>query len=194
VLANPVVQHPNDEAILNGIRNGNPDGLSLIYKQYRENFISWCSKTYSCSSEESKDIYQNAVVILYENTVSGKFNGTQASVKTYLFAIGKNKARETFRKNNRMVSYDYNEDDTFANDEPSGFPEEDIQVVQQSLNELGDPCKQLLERHYFQRETMEEIAKRMGYKNSDTAKNQKYKCLLRLRAIFYERRVKVNNA
>lgn len=50
----------------------------------------------------------------------------------------------------------------------------------QYVDRLGDPCRQLLllwaEGHSF-----EEIARLMGYKDADSARQQKYKCLERLK-------------
>lgn len=177
----------SDDVVLRAIREGDPNGLTIVYKEYREAFISWCVKSYSCSTDEAKDIYQNTIVILYENTRSGKFNATRASVKTYLFAIGKNMARDLLRRSKRWVSFNYTDQEPVP-DEFSGFPEDDMDVVRMALSDLGDPCKQLLELHFFQCEGMEEIARIMGYKNSGSAKNQKYKCLLRLRTLVQERR------
>jgi hypothetical protein len=50
---------------------------------------------------------------------------------------------------------------------------------------LGEPCHELLGFYYFGRKTMEEISTIMGYKNPDTAKNQKYKCMERLRKMVF---------
>jgi RNA polymerase sigma factor (sigma-70 family) len=178
-----------DEAsVLLAIRKGDPEGLSLVYTEYRESFISWCMKNYSCTLEEAKDIYQNTIVIFYENTLSGKFTATHASFKTYLFAIGKNKAHETLRRNDRWVRFEYSAYEDTSSDETNEFTEEDMQLAAHALNALGDPCRQLLELYFFKREKMEDIARTMGYKNTDTAKNQKYKCLIRLRSLFHEQR------
>ena len=37
----------------------------------------------------------------------------------------------------------------------------------------------------MEKKSMEEIAKSFGYTNADNAKNQKYKCLMRLKKIFF---------
>jgi DNA-directed RNA polymerase specialized sigma24 family protein len=62
--------------------------------------------------------------------------------------------------------------------------EELIELSKACLLKLGDPCKQVLESYYYHRKSMQEIALWLGYKNEQTARNQKYKCLLRLREIF----------
>ena len=50
---------------------------------------------------------------------------------------------------------------------------------------LGEPCKSLLEAFYLKKKSMQEIAGSFGYTNSENAKNQKYKCLMRLKKLFF---------
>jgi hypothetical protein len=56
--------------------------------------------------------------------------------------------------------------------------------MEQSLNSLGEPCRSLLKAYYLEMKSMVEIACEFGYTNADNAKNQKYKCLMRLKKIF----------
>jgi hypothetical protein len=57
--------------------------------------------------------------------------------------------------------------------------------MDRALNSLGEPCKTLLEAYYIQKKGMSEIAALFGYTNADNAKNQKYKCLMRLKKLFF---------
>ena len=54
-----------------------------------------------------------------------------------------------------------------------------------AISKLGEPCKSLIEAFYLQKKNMQEIADDFGYTNADNAKNQKYKCLMRLKKIFF---------
>jgi len=64
--------------------------------------------------------------------------------------------------------------------------EADLQMVERCLQLLGDPCKTLLELYYYKRLSMAQITSSMDYKNVDTTKNLKYKCIKRLRRLFEE--------
>ncbi len=61
----------------------------------------------------------------------------------------------------------------------------DFILMEHALNKIGEPCKSLLEAYYFQKKNMPEIAVAFGYTNADNAKTQKYKCLVRLKKIFF---------
>ena len=53
------------------------------------------------------------------------------------------------------------------------------------MGSLGEPCKSLLEAFYMQKKGMQEIAGIFGYTNAENAKTQKYKCLMRLKKLFF---------
>jgi RNA polymerase sigma factor (sigma-70 family) len=61
----------------------------------------------------------------------------------------------------------------------------DFEMMEEALQNLGEPCKELLESYYIRKKNMSEIAKEFGYTNAENAKNQKYKCLMRLKKIFF---------
>src|SRR5699024_2356493 len=50
----------------------------------------------------------------------------------------------------------------------------------QALQVLGSPCREVLTDFYTNRLSMQQIAEKYGYTNTDNAKTQKYKCLQRL--------------
>jgi DNA-directed RNA polymerase specialized sigma24 family protein len=58
-------------------------------------------------------------------------------------------------------------------------------IMDRALKSLGEPCKSLLEGYYLQKMDMQALAAEFGYTNSDNAKNQKYKCLMRLKKLFF---------
>jgi hypothetical protein len=59
-------------------------------------------------------------------------------------------------------------------------------MMEKAMLNLGEPCKSLLEAFYIQKKNMVDIARSFGYTNADNAKNQKYKCLMRLKKIFFD--------
>lgn len=61
----------------------------------------------------------------------------------------------------------------------------DFQLMETALARIGEPCKSLLEAYYLQKKHMQEIAADFGYTNADNAKTQKYKCLMRLKKLFF---------
>lgn len=163
------------------------NGLKEIYSKYRDEFLLWAIRNHSCSMEEAKDVFQQTVIIFYENIVYGKVSEITTKVKTYLFSIGKNKLLELIRKKgkhlNEFKDQAYSGSEIYYGDEYEEY-EGKLKKVELCLEKLGDPCKGILKQYYYQKRSMQEIAKVLDYKNSDTVKNLKYKCLQRLRQVF----------
>ena len=62
---------------------------------------------------------------------------------------------------------------------------DDFQLMEAAMSKIGEPCKSLLDAYYIQKKNMQEIAVDFGYTNADNAKTQKYKCLVRLKKLFF---------
>lgn len=56
-----------------------------------------------------------------------------------------------------------------------------FESVNKAIETLGDPCRQLLECFYYENLSWVEIASSLGYSSAASARNQKYKCLERIR-------------
>ena len=181
----------SDSTTIDKIRAGDEGELTRTYEAYRNEFISWACRSYGCSGEDAKEAYQVSFLIFYDNVLSGKLTQISSSLKTYIFAIGKNKIFEQHRyrsKNQHEVNEQVIRHDVFQMDEHGDEKEEKYKMVEQGLTQLGNPCKQILEMVYYEKRSMDYITQSLGYKNMSTTKNQKYKCLNRLRKLFFKKK------
>ena len=55
------------------------------------------------------------------------------------------------------------------------------------MDQLGYPCNELLKAFYLESKNMQDIAEKFRYTNAENAKTQKYKCLTRLKKIFFDK-------
>lgn len=137
---------------------------------------------YACSLDEARDLYQQCIIVFYENIVCGRLIRLTSSIKTYLFGIGKNKVREWARGRAKAKSLSP-EMVVATHDGPS---EEMLKKVEDCVTQLGEPCRSMLIEFYYHRRTIEELKDRFGYKTVESTRNQKYKCLERLRKMVKE--------
>lgn len=183
--------HMTDMQLVRLVRSGDGAGLSIVYEKYRKEFLSWIRKFSGCPTDEAQEYYQAAILILYENIMSGKVSDLQSTLKTYLFGIGKNLTYQHHRKNQRLerVRAEYMvEVELLQESRQAQETEMDLRLISKCLAIIGEPCRQLLDYFYFLRKSMDEISSAMGYKNPETAKNQKYKCMERLRKMVEDER------
>lgn len=172
----------NGQSLLESVAQGDFKAFEEAYLSYRDEFIVWANKNYYCDFEESRDIYQATVIQFYENVRSGRLTQLTSDLKTYLFAIGKNKIREQRESGKRFREMQ----NQYEPEEGEDKEEREVlyEKAEEALDRLGDPCKRLLELYYYYKKSLAEIAETLAYKNTDTVKNLKYKCLGRLRKAY----------
>ena len=178
----------SENEILKRIQNDDQRDLGLIYEKYRAEFLNWTVKRFHCSLEDSKDIYQITILIFYDNVKNGKLKSLASSIKTYLFAIGKNVAREHLRKSGGNTrSYDVHLFRQYPQQEEDDQVDESFfEAASNAVARLTEPGRQLIELYYYDKKTMGEISELLRYKNADTVKNQKCKIMVRLRKLFHD--------
>jgi RNA polymerase sigma factor (sigma-70 family) len=134
----------------------------------------------SGTADEAKDIYQEAFIAVWQNIKAGRFvpqNGS--SLEAYLFQIVKYKWYDNLKAAKRMKLLPV-EDNSFIeaayNEEEQNY----IEKVEQHFKNLGEPCREVLTLFYFMKQSMQHIAAGFSWTEA-TAKNNKYRCLQRLR-------------
>ena len=142
--------------------------------------------------DDARDIFQEAMIVLYQKVKSGSFE-LNCQLKTYLYSVSRRLWLKRLSQTQKTSTWSEVEDlqETVPVEgelERHAQHDLDFQVMEQSLNNLGEPCRSLLKAYYLEMKSMVEIAGDFGYTNADNAKNQKYKCLMRLKKIFGQNR------
>ena len=142
----------------------------------------------SGTEQEAKDIFQEAMMAFYERVQQPAFTLT-CQIKTYLYAVCRRLWLKKLAEKKRFNG-NIEEVETF-----SGIEDEIVDIQEKeksfrrmgnSLAELGEPCRSIIEDFYIHDLSMEQISVKFGYTNADNAKNQKYKCLQRLKKLFFD--------
>ena len=175
--------YSNDQEVLKGLRSNRQDALKHVYKTVYPSVLSYIRNN-SGSEDEARDIFQEAMIVFYQKASKEDFQ-LSAAIKTFVFAVAKNfwlkKLRDT-KKHTDIGQYEH----LLTQKEDKELEEQQIKIktfLVNYLNKLGDPCRKLLVLYYYHKKSMEEISEIMNYSNSNSAKNQKYKCLKRLKKI-----------
>ena len=180
-----------DEELLTGLANGSDDALTQLYRRYFPMVLHLIT-TNNGSEDDAKDIYQETLVVLYEKVRAGSFD-LHSQLKTYIYAVGRRLWLKQLAQKSRYMVRDVDIDVTDAtaagqiSDDLVDHEERDRQfdLMTESLGRLGEPCRTLLEDFYIRHQSMQDITEKFGYTNADNAKTQKYKCLMRLKRLFF---------
>ncbi len=167
------------------LKKGDKDVLEDIYTNNKNAFIHFV-KRYSVSNEEILDVYQDAVIALFENASKGNLDHIKCSIKTYLFSIGKNMIFKLLNNNNKtvlintnIIDEDYNEPVIIFDDELTIYQIE----LQKGFRLLGNQCKKILTLFYYNGFTLDEITEKLEYTKKDVLKSQKSRCISKLKSI-----------
>src|SRR4249920_3662197 len=181
-----VTTDSNEQVLLKGLAANDRKAIETIYRVHYS-MIQTLVINNSGTSDDARDIFQEAIIVLYEKAKSGSFE-LHAQLKTYLYAVCRRLWLKKLARQQRFSGDLANAPETIATEEDIEIYEhrtEDFELMERALGNLGEPCKELLESYYLRKKNMSEIAKEFGYTNADNAKNQKYKCLMRLKKIFF---------
>ena len=178
--------YDDEKALIDGLAANDFDATEIIYRDNYPSIEAFILKNNGVH-DDARDVFQEAMIILFERVQSGSFELTSL-IKTYLYSVSRRIWLKKLQKLNRHYPALENVSEIVAVEDQIEMHDKvnrDLDRMQQSLSKMGEPCKSLLEAFYLEKKSMPEIAEAFGYTNADNAKNQKYKCLVRLKKIFF---------
>lgn len=179
-------QEINEQALLQGLARNETKAVETIYRE-NYNTIQALIINNNGSADDAKDIFQEAMIVLYEKVRSGTFE-LNCQIKTYVYSVSRRLWLKRLQQLNRYSAPVENLESLVpVEDEIEAHEQRNLEfdMMNKAISSLGEPCKSLLEAYYLQKRNMQDIAASFGYTNADNAKNQKYKCLMRLKKIFF---------
>lgn len=127
--------------------------------------------------DDAFDIFHDALVIFHEKTESGF--AVHTSPEAYVLGIAKHLWLRKFSKESRWVSLTDAEKTMILPDDY--FPQVDDIRLLRFLEHAGKRCLELLHAVYYEKQSMETIARAFGFGSSRSATVQKFKCLEKVR-------------
>ncbi len=180
---------PTDSEVVLGILNNSDAALRRLYVAYFPMILQLIINN-NGNEDDAKDIYQEAIIVLYNKVKAGNFEQS-SKLKTYIYSICRRLWLKRLTQLNRYGG-DIRDFQEFlpVDDEIELHNDRDIQFdkMESALLLLGEPCKTIMEDFYIYNRSMQDICERFGYTNADNAKTQKYKCLQRLKKLFFQQK------
>ena len=175
-----------DKLLLKALAEDDKQAIETIYRANYAVIQSFILNN-SGSQDDARDIFQEAMIVLYEKARSGSFE-LSSQIKTYIYSVCR---RLWLKRLNQMQRFsghlEHMEDSIPVEEEVENHEKKnaDFILMENAMSKIGEPCKSLLDAYYIQKKHMQEIAADFGYTNADNAKTQKYKCLMRLKKLFF---------
>jgi RNA polymerase sigma factor (sigma-70 family) len=178
---------PTDREVVLGILNNSVEALNKLYVSYFPMVLQLILNN-NGDEDDAKDVYQETIIVLYNKVKSGSFE-LSSKLKTYIYSVSRRiwlkKLAQQSKKTSNIADF---EDVLAVEEDMEQHEQKDMQFdkMKTALDSLGEPCKTIIEDFYIHNHSMQEICEKFGYTNTDNAKTQKYKCLQRLKKLFFQ--------
>lgn len=164
-----------------------------LYEEVYPMVLSWVLENKG-PYDWAKEICHDAFVIYFRKQHTPGFVLT-CKPSTFIVAIAKKVFMNRIRREKSHQKYFHPSGDEIFSDkefpdlerilEENNEYEMNLNKMKKGLEKLGEPCRELLLDFYVRNLSMQELSEKFGYTNADNAKNQKYKCLQRLKKFFF---------
>lgn len=158
-----------DREIIAKIEQGDESALDYLYQKHYRMMLKLVLRN-SGTEIEAQDVFQDALVVFWQKVTSRQLTLT-SKISTYLYSICQNLWRKELERKKRLSNEEKDGEVIMDHDR-----QERIQAIQDCVASMGDTCRKVLSYYYFDGLSMNDIAEKMGFANSDTAKTKKYKC------------------
>jgi RNA polymerase sigma factor (sigma-70 family) len=178
---------PTDREVVLGILNNSEEALNRLYTGHFPMVLQFILNN-NGDEDDAKDVYQESIIILYNKIRGGDFELT-SKLKTYIYSVSRRiwlkKLAQQSKKTNNVSEF---EDVMAVEDDVELHEERELHFdkMDSALQHLGEPCKTIIQDFYINNLSMQDISEKFGYTNTDNAKTQKYKCLQRLKKLFFQ--------
>ena len=176
----------------------NEVALSRFINDQWDKTLGYLRKTFGLSRDDCQDVFQEAVMTLYENINDGTLRELTCSLSTYLMGICNNKAHEMLRRNKRLVDKEQKNllltDGSFDNDKVDALialDDDDTEgdyrqtIVARIVDDLPSPCNELLWGFYRDNLSLKTLAGMLNY-SEGSMKVTKHRCVEKFRARYQE--------
>lgn len=169
-----------DDEAFEAISAGDQEGLNVLYRRYREKCIRYIYRHLPTENpqQDAADLYQDAVLALYENIQKGRLQYLWVKTDTYLIAIIKRMSlrRRGLQARTLLV--------VPAADTSEEHPDLRRQRLRRALDKLEEKCRAMITLRHFDQMDYEDVARMLDYKNGATVRNLIARCREKLRQLF----------
>ena len=173
----PLLFLDEDSRMVDGIRRGDEGTLVTLSRKSLRPVRAFVMRN-SGTAEDAEEILHESLVILWERVRSGRFE-LGSKLETFIVGTARNLWLRRLARARRELPGSIDPDMRASEDRDpleALMDDETTGEIASALHRLGEPCRTLLLLFYWEEQSMEEIARRMGFANAETAKSKKYQC------------------
>jgi len=161
----------SDISIIEGVRKQDDKVLNWLYGNYMQPIKNYVLKN-SGSAEDVYDVFQETIIILYNQITNDSFNLT-TDLRGYFYGIARNVWKAQLRKIQKTVELEID----FPDEEDIGGINDPLleKIVSRAFQKLKPDQQQILNL-FSEGHSYDDIAIKMNLKNEAYARRKKYLC------------------
>ena len=165
-----------DAEALEAIKRGDNAGLDVLYRRHRSKCLRFAQR-YLGGEAEPADLYQDAILVLYQNILSGRLTEL-GNTAAYLIQIMRNRWSGNVRRAARpLLTRPVAADDEEHADRVR-------QRLRRALAKVDERCRALLIFRHFDGLSYEDIVELTAYTSADAIRNGIVRCRKKLRELY----------
>lgn len=182
----PCRPYPTDDKLITGLDREESLAIQCLIYQV-ETTISKILKQLGLQQELLHEIIHDGMLVLLGKIKANQFQSNLSSPKTYLISICKNLCLNASRLKYHQVTDSLDEqlnERHFLEDTDLGLADK-LRLLKKILEELGSPCKELIQLKYISELSDEEQIQEnlTSYKNVDSLRVSRSQCMKKLLAL-----------
>lgn len=154
-------------------------GIISVYKVLRGGFFAFAS-SFSNNDSLIAQCYHDAIIAFIEMWNKEKYDSHKGQLNTLIYTIGKNQLLKKLNKKSlepHFIQNIYGLSCELDDIEDSEL----IQSLRKAIDQLGSKCQDVIKLFYYYNYSNEAIMQRLNYKNENTVKAHKSRCLKKLK-------------
>jgi RNA polymerase sigma-70 factor (ECF subfamily) len=176
------MENRSTDKLYERLLDGDEAALVEVYDLYKQEFLNFFKK-YDINEESVLDIYQDCNIVIYQRIYVERLELKSSSLKTYIFGIGKHKVYDYFKKrriqNNNIKNLKVESKNFEIEDTPNIYE----QSLAKNLSLISENCQHILKLFYYRGLSIKDIVKQTDYKDENTVKSHKSRCLKKLKEL-----------
>ena len=175
------LQEYSTEEIISAIRSKRKinEAIQYLYSSHYRYLEKYVLQN-NGDEDDAADIIQECFLVFIRMIEENKFR-QEASVKSYLYSITRNLWITELRKRKSMAMrgdiFTKEQEENEADISTSLIKHESHSLIIEVFSELGERCKSILYRFYYEDLSMKEIMTLENFSNEQVLRNKKHKCL-----------------
>lgn len=173
----------DDIALQKRLREDDKKALEEVYLKNRT-YILRFFKDYKSLKPQLEDIYQDSIIDLYQNFVTRQLHLEQGNIRSYLLTIVRRKIYKALKnqkqEHNLVLENEYEPTHQILEIDSNT---EEQKLLKLHYQQLGKKCQELLKLFYYRGLSIKEIREEANYKDDNTVKSSKSRCLKQLKML-----------